>query len=71
MRATTNADNFNGACDKMCPLECDTELFKVSLSSKNFPSTYYGNYLIRNKQVFQEWPLNRLIKMDDVMDDVM
>ena len=40
-----SVDYINGVCAGICPLECDSYSYSATLSSADYPSMYYTNYV--------------------------
>jgi hypothetical protein len=49
---------FDGRFDADCPLECDTEELEMRASLENFPTNYYGQYLLQNNLNFNRSYVN-------------
>ena len=47
-------------------MECYSERYILTTSYRNFPSTFYANYLLNNKSIYQNSPLNRPLNTEDV-----
>ena len=64
-------NNFNGRYDDDCPLECSSTFFKLTYSSKNFPTLSRAKHLIEDHEVFnRSFGSNKTLTIDDVIKSV-
>lgn len=63
-------NSFYGKCNHLCPLECDSDIYQLASTYKNFPAVYYANFLLQNKSIFQYSPYERPLTVNDVGNSV-
>ena len=63
-------NSFYGKCNTLCPLECNSKIYELSSTYKNFPASYYANFLLNNKPIFKDSPYDRPLTEKDVGNSV-
>ena len=64
-------DNFDGKFDEECPIECSSSFYKLSYSSKNFPTVSYATHLLKNQEVFnRSFEFNKSLTVEEVSKSV-
>ncbi len=54
------ASNFNNICSSVCPLECDSMTYRMSLSFSDYPNKLYSQKLTSNPILTSKFPNNSI-----------